>query len=131
MLLLLQMVLLSFVFQINPTLHHFLHFPYQYTIPLQERFAKFSPFLNLSNIAIASLCFFRSISEHLILSANYFFFITPRHIYNATMLELNTARDIHNRIRLIIVSFLKDLHINWRRSERYLAKKLVYYDPVS
>jgi hypothetical protein len=37
------------------------------------RFAKFSPFLNLSNIAIASLCFFTSISEHLILSANYFF----------------------------------------------------------
>ena len=37
---------------------------------------------------------------------------------------------MHNRVRLIVASFLtKDLHLNWRLGERYFAEKLVDYDP--
>ncbi|MFX1253082.1 MAG: cryptochrome/photolyase family protein [Promethearchaeota archaeon] len=51
-------------------------------------------------------------------------------IVDAGMRELNTTGYMHNRIRMIIASFLtKDLHIDWRWGERYFARKLIDYDP--
>ena len=52
-------------------------------------------------------------------------------IIDAGMRELNTTGFMHNRVRMIVASFLvKDLHINWRKGERYFAKMLVDYDPA-
>jgi deoxyribodipyrimidine photo-lyase len=51
-------------------------------------------------------------------------------IVDAGMRELNTTGFMHNRVRMIVASFLvKDLHINWRWGERYFAQHLVDYDP--
>jgi deoxyribodipyrimidine photo-lyase len=51
-------------------------------------------------------------------------------IVDAGMRQLNMTGFIHNRVRLIVASFLtKDLHIDWRLGERYFAEKLVDYDP--
>ncbi|WP_440952651.1 cryptochrome/photolyase family protein [Methanococcoides sp. FTZ1] len=51
-------------------------------------------------------------------------------IVDAGMRELNTTGYMHNRVRMIVSSFLvKDLHIDWRWGERYFAGKLVDYDP--
>ena len=37
---------------------------------------------------------------------------------------------MHNRVRMAAASFLvKDLHIDWRRGEKYFASKLSDYDP--
>lgn len=50
-------------------------------------------------------------------------------IVDAGMRELNTTGFMHNRVRMIVASFLvKDLHINWRWGEKYFAQKLVDYD---
>ena len=47
------------------------------------------------------------------------------------MRQLNKTGFMHNRIRMIVASFLtKDLHIDWRKGERYFAEKLVDYDPA-
>lgn len=52
-------------------------------------------------------------------------------IVDAGMRELNTTGWMHNRIRMIVASFLtKDLHINWQWGERYFANKLIDYDPA-
>lgn len=52
-------------------------------------------------------------------------------IVDAGMRELNTTGYMHNRVRMIVASFLtKDLHIDWRLGEKYFAKKLVDYDPA-
>jgi deoxyribodipyrimidine photo-lyase len=52
-------------------------------------------------------------------------------IVDAGMRELNTTGWMHNRVRMIVASFLtKDLHIDWRWGERYFANKLVDYDPA-
>lgn len=52
-------------------------------------------------------------------------------IVDAGMRELNTTGFMHNRVRMIVASFLtKDLHINWRWGEKYFAQTLVDYDPV-
>lgn len=52
-------------------------------------------------------------------------------IVDAGMRELNATGFMHNRSRMIAASFLvKDLHIDWRRGERYFAQKLVDYDPA-
>ncbi|MBX7139314.1 MAG: DNA photolyase family protein [Oligoflexia bacterium] len=52
-------------------------------------------------------------------------------IVDAGMRELNTTGFMHNRVRMIVASFLtKDLHVDWRRGERYFAQKLVDYDPA-
>lgn len=52
-------------------------------------------------------------------------------IVDAGMRELNTTGFMHNRVRMIVASFLtKDLHINWRWGEKYFAQKLVDYDPA-
>lgn len=51
-------------------------------------------------------------------------------IVDAGMRELNATGFMHNRVRMITASFLiKDLHIDWRKGERYFAQKLVDYDP--
>lgn len=51
-------------------------------------------------------------------------------IVDAGMRELNETGFMHNRVRMIVASFLcKDLHISWRWGERYFANKLVDYDP--
>jgi len=52
-------------------------------------------------------------------------------IVDAGMRELNTTGYMHNRVRMIVASFLtKDLHIDWRRGEKYFAQKLIDYDPA-
>ena len=52
-------------------------------------------------------------------------------IIDAGMRELNISGNMHNRIRMIVASFLvKDLHIDWRKGEKYFAKKLIDYDPI-
>lgn len=38
---------------------------------------------------------------------------------------------MHNRVRMIVASFLtKDLQLDWRWGEKYFAKKLIDYDPA-
>lgn len=52
-------------------------------------------------------------------------------IVDAGMRELNATGFMHNRVRMIVASFLiKDLHISWRWGERYFAQHLVDYDPA-
>jgi len=52
-------------------------------------------------------------------------------IIDAGMRQLNETGFVHNRVRMLIASFLvKDLHIDWRWGERYFAQKLVDYDPA-
>lgn len=51
-------------------------------------------------------------------------------IVDAGMRELNQTGFMHNRVRMIVASFLtKDLRISWKWGERYFATKLVDYDP--
>jgi deoxyribodipyrimidine photo-lyase len=51
-------------------------------------------------------------------------------IVDAGMRQLNATGYMHNRVRMIVASFLtKDLHIDWRWGEKYFAQKLVDYDP--
>lgn len=51
-------------------------------------------------------------------------------LVDAGMRELNTTGWMHNRVRMVVASFLvKDLHINWLWGERYFAQQLVDYDP--
>lgn len=51
-------------------------------------------------------------------------------IVDAGMRELNSTGFMHNRVRMVVASFLvKDLHISWRWGERYFAQHLVDYDP--
>ena len=53
-------------------------------------------------------------------------------IVDAGMREMNHTGFMHNRLRMIVASFLiKDLHIDWRMGERYFAIKLTDYDPAS
>ena len=50
-------------------------------------------------------------------------------IVDAGMRQLNQTGFMHNRVRMIVASFLvKDLLIDWRRGERYFARKLLDYD---
>jgi deoxyribodipyrimidine photo-lyase len=52
-------------------------------------------------------------------------------IVDAGMRELNETGFMHNRVRMIVASFLtKDLHVDWRLGEKYFAHKLVDYDPA-
>ena len=51
-------------------------------------------------------------------------------IVDAGMRELNQTGFMHNRVRMVVASFLtKDLHIDWKWGERYFASKLLDYDP--
>lgn len=52
-------------------------------------------------------------------------------IVDAGMREMNATGFMHNRVRMIVASFLvKDLHIDWRWGERYFAQQLIDYDPA-
>ena len=52
-------------------------------------------------------------------------------IVDAGMRELNAMGFMHNRVRMIVASYLvKDLHIDWRWGERYFATRLMDYDPA-
>jgi len=52
-------------------------------------------------------------------------------IVDAGMRELNTTGWMHNRVRMIVASFLtKNLLVDWRWGERYFATQLVDYDPA-
>lgn len=52
-------------------------------------------------------------------------------IVDAGMRELNQTGYMHNRVRMIVASFLvKDLHINWQKGEKYFAQHLIDYDPA-
>lgn len=51
-------------------------------------------------------------------------------IVDAGMRQLNQTGYMHNRVRMIVASFLtKDLLIDWQWGERYFAQQLVDYDP--
>jgi deoxyribodipyrimidine photo-lyase len=51
-------------------------------------------------------------------------------IVDAGMRQLNETGYMHNRIRMIVASFLtKDLRINWQWGEKYFAQHLIDYDP--
>ena len=52
-------------------------------------------------------------------------------LVDAGMRELNQTGYMHNRVRMVVASFLvKDLHLDWRLGERYFAQKLIDYDPA-
>lgn len=52
-------------------------------------------------------------------------------IVDAGMRELAQTGSMHNRVRMIVASFLvKDLLIDWREGEAYFAQKLTDYDPA-
>lgn len=51
-------------------------------------------------------------------------------IVDAAMRQLNRTGYMQNRARMTVASFLtKDLHVDWRKGEKYFAQKLVDYDP--
>ncbi|GAA0373575.1 cryptochrome/photolyase family protein [Bacillus horti] len=53
-------------------------------------------------------------------------------IVDAGMRQLNQTGWMHNRVRMIVASFLtKDLLIDWRKGERYFEERLIDYDPAS
>ena len=53
-------------------------------------------------------------------------------IVDAAMRQLNDAGWMHNRLRMIAASFLiKDLHIDWRKGERYFMENLIDSDFAS
>ncbi|MBL7998663.1 MAG: deoxyribodipyrimidine photo-lyase [Candidatus Kapabacteria bacterium] len=55
--------------------------------------------------------------------------ITGIPIVDAGMRELNSTGYMHNRVRMIVASFLtKNLLIDWRWGEGYFAKKLLDFD---
>ena len=50
-------------------------------------------------------------------------------IVDAGMRQLNETGLMHNRVRMIVASFLtKDLLVDWRWGEAYFAQKLLDYD---
>jgi deoxyribodipyrimidine photo-lyase len=51
---------------------------------------------------------------------------------DAGMRELNTTGHMHNRVRMVVASFLcKHLQIDWRWGEAYFATKLLDYEQAS
>ncbi|GGC75708.1 cryptochrome/photolyase family protein [Enterococcus wangshanyuanii] len=53
-------------------------------------------------------------------------------IVDAAMRQLNQTGWMHNRLRMIVASFLtKDLLIDWRLGEQYFQKQLIDYDAAS
>ena len=50
-------------------------------------------------------------------------------LVDAAMRQLNQTGYMHNRLRMVVASFLvKDLHIDWRWGERYFAEQLNDFD---
>jgi deoxyribodipyrimidine photo-lyase len=53
-------------------------------------------------------------------------------LVDAGMRELNNTGYMHNRVRMVVASFLsKDLLIDWRWGEHYFARKLLDYEMAS
>jgi deoxyribodipyrimidine photo-lyase len=53
-------------------------------------------------------------------------------IVDAGMRQMLATGFMHNRLRMIVSSFLiKDMHIDWRDGERFFASQLIDYDPAS
>jgi deoxyribodipyrimidine photo-lyase len=53
-------------------------------------------------------------------------------LVDAGMRELNATGYMHNRVRMVVASFLsKDLLIDWRWGERYFARRLLDYELAS
>ena len=53
-------------------------------------------------------------------------------LVDAGMRELNATGYMHNRVRMVVASFLtKDLLIDWRWGERYFARKLLDFELAS
>lgn len=53
-------------------------------------------------------------------------------IVDAAMRQLNQTGWMHNRLRMIVASFLtKDLLIDWQKGEQYFQQKLVDYEAAS
>ncbi|RFZ85926.1 deoxyribodipyrimidine photo-lyase [Mucilaginibacter terrenus] len=53
-------------------------------------------------------------------------------LVDAGMREMNATGYMHNRVRMVVASFLsKDLLIDWRWGERYFARKLLDYEMAS
>lgn len=53
-------------------------------------------------------------------------------LVDAGMRELNATGFMHNRVRMVVASFLvKNLLIDWRRGEAYFAEKLLDYELAS
>jgi len=58
--------------------------------------------------------------------------ITGYPLVDAGMRELNTTGYMHNRVRMVVASFLtKHLLMDWRKGEAYFALKLLDYDLAS
>jgi deoxyribodipyrimidine photo-lyase len=50
-------------------------------------------------------------------------------LVDAAMRQINQTGYMHNRLRMVVASFLvKDLHVDWRHGERYFAEQLNDYD---
>ncbi|HWI81419.1 deoxyribodipyrimidine photo-lyase [Ramlibacter sp.] len=50
-------------------------------------------------------------------------------LVDAAMAQINATGFMHNRLRMVVASFLvKDLGIDWRRGESYFARQLLDYD---
>ncbi len=50
-------------------------------------------------------------------------------LVDAAMCQLNNTGTMHNRLRMVVASFLvKDLGIDWRRGEAYFAQHLLDFD---
>lgn len=93
--------------------HIAFHFPYVFGNAFQRRYDEL-PWDN-------NLAFFQKWRDGM----------TGFPIVDAGMRELNKTGFMHNRVRMIVASFLiKDLHISWRWGERYFAQHLVDYDPA-
>jgi deoxyribodipyrimidine photo-lyase len=53
-------------------------------------------------------------------------------IVDAAMRQLNTTGYMHNRLRMIVASFLvKDLLVDWRLGQKYFADRLIDFDLAS
>jgi deoxyribodipyrimidine photo-lyase len=53
-------------------------------------------------------------------------------LVDAAMAQINQSGYMHNRLRMIVASFLtKDLGVDWRRGERYFAEHLNDYELAS
>ena len=52
-------------------------------------------------------------------------------IVDAGMRQLNQTGFMHNRVRMVVASFLtKDLHMDWSLGEKYFEEKLIDHDPA-
>ncbi len=53
-------------------------------------------------------------------------------IIDAAMIHLNNTGTMHNRLRMVVASFLtKNLFVDWKKGEKYFALKLLDYEASS